>query len=123
MQLKTAFAHADRDGGGDLSVDEFVRAFLGILGKDMGEEGLRQMFMKIDANADGTVDWDEFSSFMLLQNQGKQNMHHNEAHAEYSDKPFDIVSLSQSGPLAPFARLARELGKTFQWRVRWGSPY
>jgi hypothetical protein len=38
-----AFSHADRDGGGDLSIEEFVRAFLGILGKDMGEEGLRQV--------------------------------------------------------------------------------
>lgn len=69
MQLKTAFAMADKDGGGDLSCDEFVKAFMDILGKELGEDGLRQMFMKIDANADGTIDWDEFSSFMLLQNQ------------------------------------------------------
>eukprot|EP00240_Pyramimonas_obovata_P011264 CAMPEP_0118952710 /NCGR_PEP_ID=MMETSP1169-20130426/55329_1 /TAXON_ID=36882 /ORGANISM="Pyramimonas obovata, Strain CCMP722" /LENGTH=141 /DNA_ID=CAMNT_0006900027 /DNA_START=376 /DNA_END=797 /DNA_ORIENTATION=- len=32
MQLKTAFMRADKDGGGDLSIEEFVNAFSGILG-------------------------------------------------------------------------------------------
>eukprot|EP00976_Prorocentrum_cordatum_P071055 1180165-Prorocentrum_minimum.AAC.5 len=32
MQLKTAFMRADKDGGGDLSLEEFVNAFSGILG-------------------------------------------------------------------------------------------
>jgi hypothetical protein len=59
------------------------------------------MFMKIDANADGTVDWDEFSSFMLLQNQGKQNMRHHETHAEYHDKPFDVVRCPTPHPPGP----------------------
>lgn len=32
------------------------------------EEGLRQLFMRIDADCDGTTDWDEFSGYLLLEN-------------------------------------------------------
>jgi hypothetical protein len=31
---------------------------------------MRKLFYRIDANGDGVVDWDEFSLFMLLENQG-----------------------------------------------------
>jgi WD40 repeat protein len=31
---------------------------------------MRKLFYRIDANGDGTVDWDEFSLYMLLENQG-----------------------------------------------------
>ena len=31
---------------------------------------LTYLFMKIDANSDGTVDWEEFLNFLLLENQG-----------------------------------------------------
>mmetsp|Transcript_37768 Transcript_37768/g.61203 ORF Transcript_37768/g.61203 Transcript_37768/m.61203 type:complete len:933 (-) Transcript_37768:1406-4204(-) len=70
MELKAVFEHADVDGGGSLSLDEFVEAFGGILGKNMTSEQLTHLFMKIDANSDGNVDWDEFSTFMLLESQG-----------------------------------------------------
>eukprot|EP00854_Cymbomonas_tetramitiformis_P003887 gene3887-4848_t len=55
MQLKVAFDEVDGDGGGDLDQEEFVEAFADILG-NMSKTALRQMFMKIDANADGRVD-------------------------------------------------------------------
>ena len=32
------------------------------------------MFMKIDTNCDGTVDWDEFCTYMLLEYQEKDSM-------------------------------------------------
>jgi Ca2+-binding EF-hand superfamily protein len=31
------------------------------LGKNLSKEEVEQLFMKIDANAGGTVDWNEFS--------------------------------------------------------------
>jgi WD40 repeat protein len=95
MQLKRAFKSADKDGGGDLCCEEFVRAFTGILGDNSEPDDLKMMFMKIDANADGTVDWDEFSSYMLLQNQGKQTMLESETHAEYSEPHERMLSLEQ----------------------------
>ena len=51
-------------------MDEFVEAFSGVLGDDISEDDLRRMFMKIDANSDGSVDWEEFSNFMLFEFQG-----------------------------------------------------
>lgn len=34
------------------------------------QECMRKLFYRIDANGDGAIDWDEFSLFMLLENQG-----------------------------------------------------
>lgn len=35
---------------------------------------LDMLFMKVDTNCDGTVDWDEYLSYMLLEYQEKENM-------------------------------------------------
>ena len=44
----------------------------GILQTEDGgdEEALSKLFCRIDANCDGTIDWDEFSSYMLLESSG-----------------------------------------------------
>lgn len=33
------------------------------------QECMRKLFYRIDANSDGRLDWDEFSLYMLLENQ------------------------------------------------------
>ena len=48
---------------------QFLEAFGEVLGKNLTLEQLTHLFMKIDANSDGSVDWDEFTNFMLLTNQ------------------------------------------------------
>ena len=48
------------------------------------------MFSKIDANADGTVDWDEFSTFMLLENQGRTSMKESHFHTEYVEGEYVV---------------------------------
>ena len=58
-------------GDGALTEPEFVSAFLPILRGKFSREELRQWFIRIDANANGSVDWDEFSNFLLLE--GQQN--------------------------------------------------
>ena len=35
---------------------------------------LKKVFQKIDANSDGTVDWDEFTNYLLLEEQGAVNL-------------------------------------------------
>eukprot|EP01065_Artemidia_motanka_P024935 TRINITY_DN29865_c0_g1_i1.p1 TRINITY_DN29865_c0_g1~~TRINITY_DN29865_c0_g1_i1.p1 ORF type:complete len:1608 (+),score=561.90 TRINITY_DN29865_c0_g1_i1:63-4826(+) len=63
-QLREAFRG---EGDGEyhpMAMDEFVTRFGGMLRRSTRE--LRMMFMRIDANANGTVDWDEFSNFLLL---------------------------------------------------------
>ena len=48
---------------------QFIAAFGGVLGKGMTDKQLNQLFMKIDADAGGSVDWHEFMNYMLLENQ------------------------------------------------------
>ena len=74
MQLKEAFDRADTDHGGSLDIEEFLEAFGDVLGKNLTHEQLTHLFMKIDANSDGSVDWDEFTNFMLLENQAAADM-------------------------------------------------
>jgi hypothetical protein len=68
LLLKNAFDAADVDGSGALSPDEFVATFSKVT--DNNDSTLLRLFMRIDANCDGTVSWDEFISFMLCQDQG-----------------------------------------------------
>ncbi len=44
--------------------------------------------MKIDANSDGSVDWDEFTNFMLLENQGTLNMREHADHSDFVPQDF-----------------------------------
>ena len=55
MELRELFEAADIDKGGALEIDEFTLAFGGVLGKDMNAKQLKQLFMKIDADSNGSV--------------------------------------------------------------------
>lgn len=63
--LQIAFEKADEDHSGELDTDEFVAAFLPLLATDAGDVSL--LFMRIDANCDGTVSWEEFLTYILSQ--------------------------------------------------------
>lgn len=86
MELKAAFERADTDQGGSLDMEEFLEAFGGVLGENLTTTQLIHLFMKIDANSDGSVDWDEFTQFMLLENQ---------AAADMSDRSFAVRYMEQ----------------------------
>uniref|UniRef100_A0A4W4HR41 WD repeat-containing protein on Y chromosome n=1 Tax=Electrophorus electricus TaxID=8005 RepID=A0A4W4HR41_ELEEL len=53
---QTMFQEADKDGGGALDMDEFREAMRKIV-RDVEDEELDIIFMKVDTNCDGTVDW------------------------------------------------------------------
>ena len=61
------------DGSGALDQEEFVQAFKSVksLSANMTHEQLTHLFMKIDANSDGTVDWDEFTNHILLEQMAR----------------------------------------------------
>ncbi|CAM9408537.1 unnamed protein product, partial [Ectocarpus sp. 8 AP-2014] len=42
--------------------------------EDLTDEDLGLLFMKIDANGSGDVDWDEFTGFLLQLDEGNRNM-------------------------------------------------
>lgn len=102
MELRELFEAADTDKGGALEIEEFTHAFSGVLGKDMNPKQLKQLFMKIDADSNGSVgklhlplivtvavslEWHEFMNYMLLENQTLSSM--KQEHFEYvkSNKP------------------------------------
>ena len=93
--LERIFEEADEDGGGGLDLDEFKEAMKRIIANKGGilphQDELAIIFMKVDANCDGTVDWEEFCSYMLMENQLK-----------------DVMS-SELGVDAPFPNPIREL--------------
>lgn len=49
-----------------LNERQFVDKLGGVLGRNLSKQKLTHLFMKIDVNSDGTVDWDEFTNFMFL---------------------------------------------------------
>ncbi len=55
--------------------------FKDVLGKDMSDKEFRQLFMKIDADSNGSVEWNEFMNYMLLVNQTLSSM--KKEHFEY----------------------------------------
>ncbi len=81
------FDEADADGGGDLDQDEFVGAFRSILGENLSSNELTQLFMKIDANSDGNVDWEEFIDFMVFQEEGRDGMDNNSVRYNPTPRP------------------------------------
>jgi WD40 repeat protein len=83
QELGKLFQLADRDGGGGLDSAEFARAFGSVLGRGLSKLQLNQLFMKIDANSDGTVDWAEFTEYMLLENRGGELMKEADERCQY----------------------------------------
>ncbi|WIA32779.1 hypothetical protein OEZ86_005963 [Tetradesmus obliquus] len=67
--LESVFRSADANGSGELDMEEFVAAFKGVISTPEGsdDEALRKLFMRIDANCDATVGWDELSAYLLLE--------------------------------------------------------
>lgn len=55
-------------------MDEFIEEFGHIIGANLSRGELQTMFMKIDANSDGDVDWDEFTNWMLKMEAGAHSM-------------------------------------------------
>ena len=74
IQLQRIFEEADKDGGGGLDMEEFRTAMRQAMGQHLTDEDLDLIFMKVDTNCDGTVDWDEYLSYMLLEYREKDTM-------------------------------------------------
>jgi len=73
-KLKVLFDKKEEEGCDGLDIDEFIKIICKVIGKNTDQKIYTQLFMKIDANSDGTVDWDEFTNFLLSENQGIDQM-------------------------------------------------
>lgn len=81
IELKHKFDQADIDQGGALELEEFVSAFGEVLGKGLSDKEIIQLFMRIDANSDGSVDWEEFINYIILETETLSHMRAD--HSEY----------------------------------------
>ncbi|CAH1792660.1 unnamed protein product [Owenia fusiformis] len=82
-RLQAIFEEADEDGGGGLDMEEFRRAMRKTMGQDVHDEQMDMIFMKVDTNCDGTVDWDEYLSYTLLEYRERDLMSRT-----FSEMPF-----------------------------------
>ncbi|KAJ3182578.1 WD40 repeat domain 95 [Gaertneriomyces sp. JEL0708] len=72
--LMRIFKHSATSPTAKLTLPEFKSAFSVVLGQELTEDQMTALFMKVDANMDEAIDWDEFSTFMLLRAQGQTTM-------------------------------------------------
>ena len=72
--LQNIFEEADEDSGGGLDMDEFRNAMRRTMGAGVPDHELDMLFMKVDTNCDGGVDWDEYLTYMLLEYQEREMM-------------------------------------------------
>ncbi len=88
MLMKMFDEHRNEDGSSGFDIDkvtfwsnlsiqlnprtvQFREVFGKILGDNLTHEQVNMLFMKIDANSDGTVDWNEFSGYMISGSYGR----------------------------------------------------
>ncbi|KAI9352022.1 WD40-repeat-containing domain protein [Obelidium mucronatum] len=69
--MQTFHAHKNEDGSSGFDIDKFREVFGKVLGGGLSYDQMTMLFMKIDANSDGTVDWDEFSTYMMAGSMGE----------------------------------------------------
>lgn len=74
MQLQMIFDETAENGCAGLDMEQFRVALKKTMGRDVDNRELDKMFMKVDTNCDGTVDMDEYLTYMLLEYQEKQSM-------------------------------------------------
>uniref|UniRef100_A0A803THS0 WD repeat-containing protein on Y chromosome n=1 Tax=Anolis carolinensis TaxID=28377 RepID=A0A803THS0_ANOCA len=65
-----------------LDMEEFRKAMKKIMG-DISDEDIDVIFMKVDINCDGAVDWEEYLNYMLREYRGKDDMMKNKLLPEF----------------------------------------
>ncbi|KAJ3325279.1 hypothetical protein HDU76_013215 [Blyttiomyces sp. JEL0837] len=91
-ELLMIFKRASKNGKQSMGIEEFKEAFGIVLGEGLTEQQMKLLFMQIDANTDNTVDWDEFSTFMLLRAERQSKMLE-EASTQLFDVPNPLLSI------------------------------
>lgn len=73
-RLQEIFEKADTDEEAGLEPEEFRSAIKNTVGVNLTEEEIETLFMKVDANCDGVVDWEEYVTYNLMEYQEKNQM-------------------------------------------------
>ena len=59
-----------------MSFLKFVDTLKDVIGADTNEQSCQKLFMKIDANNDGFVDFQEFINYLLFENEAISKENH-----------------------------------------------
>nr|CAB3241270.1 WD repeat-containing protein on Y chromosome-like [Phallusia mammillata] len=90
-----------QDGADGLDMNQFRVAMKRTMGEHVDDNELDMIFMKVDTNCDGTVDWSEYLTYMLLEYQEKENMT-----SLYTDFPYpDPIIRIQCNHLESICRI------------------
>ncbi|KAL3877706.1 hypothetical protein ACJMK2_035372 [Sinanodonta woodiana] len=66
-RLQKIFKKANDNGLKGLSLEEFKKAIGSTVGLNFTDDQLETLFMRVDSNCDGAVDWEEYVTFILLE--------------------------------------------------------
>ncbi|MGH0143151.1 UNVERIFIED_CONTAM: hypothetical protein FKN15_034535 [Acipenser sinensis] len=91
-RIERMFREADVDGGRGLDMEEFREAMKKIMG-EVDDEDLDIIFMKVDTNCDGSVDWDEYLNYMLLEYREKDSLHR-QNRPFFFPKPLKLIPVA-----------------------------
>ncbi|OAF70612.1 hypothetical protein A3Q56_01639 [Intoshia linei] len=82
--LQDIFQKSDSDKGGGLDIYEFRNAFKCAVSNTLTYQEIDEIFMKVDINCDGQVDWEEYITYMMLEFKERDNMqqHQNNVFSE-----------------------------------------
>jgi hypothetical protein len=69
--LKEQFSLLDKDGSGQLTLEEFIEAFDIVFDRNLTRAQSVRLFMQIDADSSGYIEWDEFLTYMLVMHDNK----------------------------------------------------
>ncbi|KAG9354883.1 hypothetical protein JZ751_001596, partial [Albula glossodonta] len=69
------------------------REVMKTIGVTVNDEDLDTMFMKVDANCDGMIYWEEFKMYLLLENEARDSMHKSHRPC-YFPEPIKILKES-----------------------------
>ncbi|XP_052778898.1 WD repeat-containing protein on Y chromosome-like [Mya arenaria] len=73
-KLQKIFDAKEEEEETGLTIDEFEAAMRNTVGRHSTKDEIELLFMKVDANCDGAVDWEEYVTYNLLEYKEKTRM-------------------------------------------------
>ena len=90
----------DEDGNDGIELEEFITHFGDVLAANsdapLTRAELKQLFMKIDADGNGSVDWDEFTNYMFLMRAPAPEDEDDDVASQYL--PLEFVEADDERP-------------------------
>jgi calmodulin len=96
-ELRATFVCFDKDGSGDIDVEEFSR-MLSTLGVRLAPKIASRLFDEMDHNKDGRVEFDEFVEYMVTH--GFTSRAESDGPAEIVDCVFEMLDEDHSGTVS-----------------------